>query len=470
MVNQCSIKEFRMVNFNRNSFVLMLILLLPIVFSLVIFDHGSIYTLLVYIGITLLIFFYVKVQKKPIEVCSLTASKFILIFIMLFFLSLLTLFISDYPIDSFIMTIKVFIPSFLIIFVTILNKKNMYHTFIFITKVFVVLVFFLSLYGITLLFWGTVEGNVELVQKQFIRISNLIFSQNVSPYMESYRIYSLTINPNSLGMWLEVSIPLTILLFLNQKLNLEVFVIFFLVQSIALYYTFSESSQFLTIINCLLLLLLSNKHAILKCETLLKWVLKNKIQILILLLVFLSFFIYLILNLTKYLDLSGREQIWSVLIDSIQKNLFLGKGFGVSTIAILKPEGINLGAHNLYLALLSEIGLIGFLLFSLFIGYSLFLGVKNWYESEEIKDKIIIQALIILIISYLIHGFVEGVLFRFTPFHFFWLYFVVLVTMYKSEMQYTYSEPRIIRTRYRNRNKKSLIDRIKMPNQLPKKK
>lgn len=57
---------------------------------------------------------------------------------------------------------------------------------------------------------------------------------------------------------------------------------------------------------------------------------------------------------------TGREQIWSILFDAIEKNPFFGLGLGFD----LEQLGIDVSAHNFYLIMLLQFGIVGYILFS----------------------------------------------------------------------------------------------------------
>ena len=68
-----------------------------------------------------------------------------------------------------------------------------------------------------------------------------------------------------------------------------------------------------------------------------------------------------------YLEDSGgsvRIEVWRQLLHYSAGNFMLGSGFGTSFEAILLPAGFESGAFNIYLAILAETGVVGFVLFA----------------------------------------------------------------------------------------------------------
>ncbi len=96
------------------------------------------------------------------------------------------------------------------------------------------------------------------------------------------------------------------------------------------------------------------------------------------------------LSISDFSEISnkGRFQIWSETLTSVKDNLFLGVGFG--NFPLILDENIanskkGASAHNIYLDILSEIGIIGLAIF-LFIlieilktSYNLFFKLKTGY-------------------------------------------------------------------------------------------
>lgn len=81
--------------------------------------------------------------------------------------------------------------------------------------------------------------------------------------------------------------------------------------------------------------------------------------------------------------LSNRDIAWAVFIEQIQETPWLGIGYKISTEGILQSNNIDIKhSHNLYLTVLSEIGLVGFTIF-LFI----FLFPFVSYLSNKTKSR-----------------------------------------------------------------------------------
>tara|TARA_R110002126_G_scaffold687_3_gene4271 strand:- start:750 stop:1892 length:1143 start_codon:yes stop_codon:yes gene_type:complete len=56
---------------------------------------------------------------------------------------------------------------------------------------------------------------------------------------------------------------------------------------------------------------------------------------------------------------TGRNDIWAIIFDEVGRNFFFGSGLGAS----LEQIGINISSHNLYLMIIFQVGLVGYLIF-----------------------------------------------------------------------------------------------------------
>ncbi len=107
-----------------------------------------------------------------------------------------------------------------------------------------------------------------------------------------------------------------------------------------------------------------------------------------------------------------------------------GVGFGISYETVLEDAGLTIGAHNLFLGLLSELGIIGFLLFMMlwllgFLGsYRAIKNIKKSREHTRYDEVIIANYIISLLMGLLIHQCFEFGLLRYGFFTLYWTYLV----------------------------------------------
>lgn len=95
---------------------------------------------------------------------------------------------------------------------------------------------------------------------------------------------------------------------------------------------------------------------------------------------------------TGTIQLSSREIIWNLAIQSFVKKPLFGVGIN-SFDLVFNSSGIRssyysfAGAHNAYLQILCETGIIGFLLYFCFIGAAIISIIKTLFQCENRNDK-----------------------------------------------------------------------------------
>lgn len=107
--------------------------------------------------------------------------------------------------------------------------------------------------------------------------------------------------------------------------------------------------------------------------------------------------------------LSGRAEIWDSLLDSIRANMWVGRGFGISSEAILYEAGQNLSGHNLYLVLLSEVGLPASLMFVGFYFISILFAIKKMRSGQP--EMLLVAT---FLAAFLVHQIAEVHVLRFS--------------------------------------------------------
>ena len=114
----------------------------------------------------------------------------------------------------------------------------------------------------------------------------------------------------------------------------------------------------------------------------------------------------------------SRLAIWAGAFTVFAQSPLLGTGFG-NLRALMGgllnlPDGWTGDAHNLYLELLAETGLIGFLVFSVLVGLALRTALRQLRKTENHFNKMIALAVFTAICGALVHGAVDY-LFHTTP-------------------------------------------------------
>lgn len=127
-------------------------------------------------------------------------------------------------------------------------------------------------------------------------------------------------------------------------------------------------------------------------------------------------------------SLSGREVAWATLFEQITKKPYLGIGYKISTEAILEDNFINVSnSHNLYLSILSEVGLVGFLLFAYIYIYPVLRFLVTNQKSKRRPLQLITTS---ILTSLLINQFFENM---FSPFNYVFIYILFATFITRSQ-------------------------------------
>lgn len=244
---------------------------------------------------------------------------------------------------------------------------------------------FFSLAIFTIVLSNVNYDNIKIADKLttinfiiFIVISIVTYLNNSNSIYNSYR--SIYQNPNSLGI-IAMSFFGTSILFLKLT-NLKRYY-FFSIAFLILTILSKSRSALIGILFSFIIYLIYNIIS------------KNKRRwrvFFIFFLLSLSIIVVLYINITKF-DfyyklattiyeftgkniLSGRQIVWSHLINLVKNKLWLGYGSGAQ---LSNYSNIQLSAHNLFLQILFQNGLIGLVTFIIF----LFIVWNNLYSSKQ---------------------------------------------------------------------------------------
>lgn len=290
---------------------------------------------------------------------------------------------------------------------------------------------FLSLFGTIVSFVGLVIyfggdmvytdfGRVQVLVLGSVRIGQRLYGK--PPFL---RISSFLGNPNSLSSWLVVTLPMTAYVLLSTRsLQIKLWLTTALiVQICALALTFSRAGISATLLALAIVWCLSADKRRKKVKRILSVGLATLCAVLLLTLLLPKLSQY---DLPFSLDLRLRELAWLATWEQIQVNPFLGVGFGVAYEAVLTPEGIDIGVHNIFLTLWSEVGIVGL---SIFIWMWLF---PVWYAWKVLKHaskniRLIISVCLAIVLALLPHQLFEGQLLRYGFHTIMWVYLLALM-------------------------------------------
>lgn len=330
-------------------------------------------------------------------------SSHLLLLACLFFYSLLSSVFSDNQILSVQRVISTFSLIF-IITLLVFSDRQISCTYRKIAYIFSIFGCIAAIYSLLLKTFGEIEyfstGTFNTVQLLGVTLTQKIFGAG------SLRYASFFGNPNAFGLWLIFSLTNTYYVIrLRSKRNLILWFLV-LIQWIALLNTGSRAA----IVGAIIALLVFWTYETKKIwRTFLFWLGGGLILLLS------PFIIRIISNLRGVNEgLSDRDIAWNILLQNIADKPILGEGFGLSFESILIPAGVDFGAHNIYLSLLSEIGVVGFSLFFFFWFWGLallFLRLPK-IKNGEYRSRMVSASAIHLGLSF--NQFFENSLMGFT--------------------------------------------------------
>ncbi len=373
---------------------------------------------------TQLLAFLVALPLVQIPIKGLSAMG-LLMWVFLFTLSMASVLWGASPFLSLQRTLLVFVPSIFLFLLTV-SDNNPIETFWKVARGLIIFGVLLSMIGIVLYIFGTTIIT-KFGRMQVMKIGGLQLQQSLIGVSPLLRISSLTGNPNSLASWLMITLNLTVAQWLANRLSRFKFILLFGVQVIALLLTFSRAGIGATIIIMGLLYVLS------ACKR------SRQLQrtAVLVLLLFVSIFIlsYLVelspaLKNRLMVGLSGRGPAWYLAWNEFIQRPLTGVGFGISYETILEDAGLAITTHNLFLGLLSELGIVGFLLVFViwllgFLGsYYMVKNAKKNFNNTQ-YDEIVIGGFIISVLTGLVvHQFFEFGLLRYDFRTLYWAYLV----------------------------------------------
>lgn len=127
--------------------------------------------------------------------------------------------------------------------------------------------------------------------------------------------------------------------------------------------------------------------------------------------------------------LSGREVAWAALVDQIKDSPFFGVGYRISTEAVLEDNFIDVpNSHNLYLSILSEIGVLGFLFFSCLYLIPTFVSLAKKNFSGE---PLYVLTAFCLLVAILINQIFEDI-YAPVSYFFIWMFVVWFISFQRA--------------------------------------
>lgn len=310
----------------------------------------------------------------------------------------------------------IFVPILLIGLLIWADSKPLV-TFIRVAKSLVFFVSTLAVVGLLLYFFGS-ESQFEGTRVQTLSLGPVSLSQNVFGTPPFLRISSLTGNPNSLAMWLLLSLPLTLYLIHIRKIGFVSGKILLVLQLFALILTFSRAG-----IGSTLLALAAYYY-----WSAIRFAKKLQRFLFVILIIVTVIGCILMFGFEQFdsqrfsVNLNERNAAWVLLTNAFIERPLFGVGFGVSYETVLEPFGLEISSHNVHLQTLAEIGVFGYLLVLILWLFPLrksLIGLRNVSVKEQ-RLALVVSAS--MLVSLFAHQFFEGSLLRYGFYTLFWAY------------------------------------------------
>ncbi|MEK4740505.1 MULTISPECIES: O-antigen ligase family protein [unclassified Bacillus (in: firmicutes)] len=374
-----------------------------------------------YLAMSLPLFFiFFLIFKRRISYYKeITVAMFLLS--ILFAFCALSGFWSSISFETLWRSCQTFIPI-LALALLIMNVKDSQTFFVKILKINVLISMFLSVIAITIKVFGSTYWLKNEISVNFISVFGVTINQYLYKFDTYFRYSSITGNPNLFGWILVLGIASACILHFSKNLKKWNFFFIFLIQCYSLYLSSSRTSILISFIFITLFYLAKTKTPFMHKKN----VFKNITIASILLAALASFYLFSSSD-KKTVSLSGRNDIWDILLNEFASHPLNGVGFN-TTQELLLSSGVDEnvisgGAHSFYIGFMTETGLIGMLLFFVFAVYSISLLLKQRITTNaNYHQQIISKGSLCLLIVLLIHQCTEFYLLRNNYFNYVWFF------------------------------------------------
>lgn len=249
---------------------------------------------------------------------------------------------------------------------------------------------------------------IEVINPSFIRMIRNLLNISEIEHRAAY-LDGITTQPSIAGFNISIFACVCVIKFFkSEKTNQKMYLLFFLLGMSALLLT-GKRTLFVGIVFCCFVVAYMYYAIIMRKG----FRLFTFILIILIILPFIARLPIFSRNVDRLLygDDAGRFLIWKVLIDNFRRSPLIGVGRDVYT------SQMDIGAHDDYLRVLSENGLLGFTFFFLALMLPLVKTMKTFFRKRNVikmmvftKDKYIVSELLasifwqILILLYALTG------------------------------------------------------------------
>ncbi|MFV8814281.1 O-antigen ligase family protein [Aerococcus urinaeequi] len=133
---------------------------------------------------------------------------------------------------------------------------------------------------------------------------------------------------------------------------------------------------------------------------------------------------------------SGRFMLNDIMVNDFSQRPLFGNGTYTTRAAILKDTFLEMDGHNIYLQVLRENGLLGFIPLVLFVGFNLFNSIKKLFDftKNESKSKYVVILAVYIQLLFIFWGFTGNPLYDSYPL---FLYCISLAYVKFTELNYS---------------------------------
>lgn len=385
-----------------------------IVFSIPII---SIRNVLVLCIITLFSVFIKLICKEDFKLKKVPLKYSMILFIVPFIFAAFTSFTISASIEKLI----VYIVSFILLFLSINlidSKQKLYY-----------LILALIISSVIVSLYGLYQYKIGIsVQESWV-------DRELNPDLKT-RVYSTLENPNILAEYLIMTIPLTIALLWNSKnkLNKLWFLIIGFVQLLCILLTFSRGGWIGIAFSMVIFAIFIDRRLILFYLA----------GALVLVAVSPEIIMTRIATIGNVEDSSTafRFPLWMASFDIIKDYWLTGVGLGPIAFKAIYPNYMRMGitavhAHNIYLQLFIETGILGFIGFLLFVFSNIRCNLISFAKGIDTKIKRISIAVMSSILGLLVHGLVEYIFFNNKIIMIFWIIMSIGLVSFMLEFSNT---------------------------------
>lgn len=333
-------------------------------------------------------------------------------FIIFFVLALLWGCINSFSVSASVRQVAVHI-SFILFYFVVVNTIRTKKQWLAMIKLFLCMAFLVGAYGVLQNFTG-VESTASWVDEE-------MFEEI------SVRVYSVFDNPNVLGEFLVMTIPVVIALLWskNRPEHKMVFGVFFLILAACMIFTWSRGAWLGLVLACAILLASMDK----------RWAFFGVLAICVLPALLVATgntaILQRLFSIGNTADTSTayRVSIWSASIDIIRDFWVSGIGIGSEAFKSIYPLYSKAGAdfalhsHNLFLQIWVECGVLGIVsLFAMIIGFikqTFSFSVMSLKKESEVAKLVI--AISAGLIGFLFQGLTDYVWYNYKILMLFWI-------------------------------------------------